>query len=118
MDWRQLIETNNQILSKELQEIKSLLKMSLRVENYTSDVKARIEKHMVNFETIEFDFAQLLQNKHEIDRTLQKGKLVKEKWKQLNERNSELEAKVKGLLEQNLESKSVIGNHVFLQFFI
>jgi len=61
MDCQKALESQNVILRRELNEIKGLLKMSLRVDNYDTETRKLLKSHMINFETIEFDFAKLYQ---------------------------------------------------------
>ena len=84
--------------------------MSLRVDNYTSEIKSAIQKHMVNFESIEQEFTQLLQNKQEIDRQLSKARAVQEKLKKTEEANVLLEEKLKILEQQHIDVQQSAGN--------
>ena len=62
IDWNSLLAEYNKLTCNEIRNVKSLLKMSLRVDFTDSETKNKVKEHMIRFEHIESEFAQLFQS--------------------------------------------------------
>lgn len=63
LNWNELLSEYNKLTFQEMHNVKSLLRMSLRVDFDNFDIKTQIRDHMIKFENIESQFAQLFQGK-------------------------------------------------------